>query len=115
MARMLAASANNAAYTLNCYIVNKSIQTVQEQHTLTSSRSKIVTVELKEDSNTVGFCRSSDDGGGEEVVNEIWTPMAEATRKGIFNRLMVLCWTVLEPAMSRVKYLNVEGICAPRS
>jgi hypothetical protein len=115
MARMLAASENNAAYTLNCYIVNKFIQTVQEQHTLTSSRSKIVTVELKEDSNTVGFCRSSDDGGGEEVVNEIWTPMAEATRKGIFNRLMVLCWTVLEPAMSRVKYLNVEGICAPRS
>lgn len=78
VARILAASANNAAYTLN----------------LMSSKHKIVIVELKEDSNTVGFCRSSDNGGGEEVVNEIWTPMAEATRKGIFSRLMVLCWTV---------------------
>lgn len=92
MASILAASAENAAYAVN----------------LRSTRHKIVTVELKEDSNTVGFRRSSDDGGGEEVVNEIWMPMAEATRKGIFNRLMVLCWTDLEPATSRVKYLNVE-------
>lgn len=91
MARTLAASANNGAYTLTYYIVHKSIQASQEQHTLTSSRMKIVIAELKEDSNTVGFTLSSDDGGGEEVVNEIWTPIAEATRKGIFNRLMVLC------------------------
>jgi hypothetical protein len=32
---------------------------------------------------------SSDEGGGEEVLNEIWTPIAEATMKGIFNRLMM--------------------------
>jgi hypothetical protein len=67
-----------------------------------------------EDSNTVGITFSSDNGGREEEVNETWTPMAEAMRKGIFNRLIVLCWT-LKSVTCHVKYLKVESTRAPRS
>jgi hypothetical protein len=70
--------------------------------------------EHMEDSNTVGITFSSDKGGREEEVNETWTPMAEATRKGIFNRLIVLYWT-FEPVTSHVKYLKAESTRAPRS
>jgi len=36
-----------------------------------------------------GATFSSDDGGEEGEVSEQWIPIAEATMKGIFNRLMV--------------------------
>lgn len=87
MAMMLTASADSVVYAL----------------TLRISSMKVVIPELKEASNLVGFSFSSDDGGGEEVVNEIWTPMAEATRKGIFKRLMVLPLVCLW-SLRRVKY-----------
>jgi hypothetical protein len=90
MARILATSANDSAHALICDTVNRFIQTVQEQHTLRRSRPQNAIAEHMKDSNTVGITFSSDNGGGEEEVNETWTPMAEAMRKGIFSRLIVL-------------------------
>lgn len=73
MARMLATSANDAAHAL---ITAKSIQRSFKYHPM-------------KDSNDEGTTFSPDDGGGEGVIDEIWLPIAEASMKGIFNRLIV--------------------------